>query len=96
MWMYLVWFLLYALVVSAGSVVGFGVIATLPIGHLMLMISYRDVFGIPGAVPTVAPGMAGQPVGGYGAPIPPQAPPASPYGTQPSPYSPTPPPPPGP
>lgn len=83
MWMYLVWFLLYVLVVSAGSVVGFGVIATLPIGHLMLMIAYRDVFGIPGAVPTVAQGMAGQPVGGYGAP--PQAPPASPYGSPPPP-----------
>jgi hypothetical protein len=95
MWMYLVWYLLYALVVSAGSIVGFGVIATFPIGHLMLMISYRDVFGIPGAVPTVMAGIPGQPVGPYGASMPPQAPPASPYGTQPNPYTP-PPPPPGP
>jgi hypothetical protein len=92
MWMYLVWFLLYGLVVSAGSAVGFGMIATFPIGHLMLMISYRDVFGIPGAIPTTTAGIPGQPVGGYGAPVPPQAPPASPYGTQPSPYAPPPPP----
>ena len=68
MWMYLVWFLLYALIISAGSIIAIGVLATYPIGHLMIMVSYRDVFGIPGAVPPVTAGMVGQPVGGYGAP----------------------------
>jgi uncharacterized membrane protein len=91
-WMYLVWLLLVGLIAGAGGAIGIGYLATYPIAHLMMVISYRDVFGIPGAVPTAAPGMPGQPVGGYGAPVPPQAPPASPYGTQPSPYSPTPPP----
>jgi uncharacterized membrane protein len=83
MWMYLLLFLLYSIVVSAGSVIGIGVIATFPIGHLMLMCAYRDVFGIPGAVPTVQQGMPGQPIGGYGAPGGYAPPPTNPGGPTP-------------
>jgi len=52
MWMYLLWAILISLVMSAGSLVICGVIATLPLSILMWMISYRDAVGIPGAVST--------------------------------------------
>ncbi|HEU4753150.1 MAG TPA: hypothetical protein VFU47_08575, partial [Armatimonadota bacterium] len=72
MWMYLVWYLLISLILSLGaSVCYIGMVATIPIYSIAMMVAYRDVFGIPGAVapaaavpivPTASYGPAGPPV----------------------------------
>ncbi|MFN3653304.1 MAG: hypothetical protein ACK47B_27295 [Armatimonadota bacterium] len=56
LWVYLVWFFLLALIGSIGSnlcVIGFAV--TWPIYILGMMVAYRDVIGIPGALPPAPP-----------------------------------------
>lgn len=52
--LYILWAVLIGVVFYAGSVLFIGVVATLPLAVLMWMISYRDTFGLPGALP--APG----------------------------------------
>jgi uncharacterized membrane protein len=51
-WLYLLWFILIALIGSIGGyacLIGFAI--TWPIFILCLMVAYRDVIGIPGALP---------------------------------------------
>jgi hypothetical protein len=86
-WSYLLWLLLIGLIAGLAGFI------TMPLAFLMIMVAYRDAFGLPGAVPTTTQGIPGQPYG-YGAPVPPQTPPGPPYGGQPNPYAPPPPSPP--
>ena len=77
MWMYLLWHLLLIILASIGSYACYiGAAATLPIYVLAMMISYRDVIGLPGALPPLAARQAPaapQPVGNYGPAGPPVA-----------------------
>jgi hypothetical protein len=49
--MYILWSVVMVLMLYAGSIVGIGMIVTLPITILMWMVSYRDAVGLPGALP---------------------------------------------
>jgi len=62
--MYILWAVLILVVAYAGSIVLVGAVATVPIGVLMWMVSYRDVFGLPGALPPALAQSAAVP-GGY-------------------------------
>src|SRR5207247_5847881 len=79
LWTYVLWVLLVMVVAYAGSILVIGSIATVPIAFLMIMLSYRDAVGIPGALPPATAGaIAAQaggapPVGHYGAAGPPMA-----------------------
>ncbi|HTE20893.1 MAG TPA: hypothetical protein VK689_21215 [Armatimonadota bacterium] len=77
MWMYLLWHLLVMIISSVGTYACYvGVAVTLPIAVLALVIAYRDVIGIPGALPPLnarqSPA-APQPMGNYGPAGPPVA-----------------------
>jgi uncharacterized membrane protein len=75
MWMYLVWYLLLVLIMSVGSSLCYiGMIASVPIYTIALMIAYRDVFGIPGAI---GPESAAPVAMGYYGPAGPPTPAAS-------------------
>lgn len=49
--MYALWTVVIIAMLYAGSIVGIGMIITFPISIIMLMVSYRDAVGLPGAVP---------------------------------------------
>jgi hypothetical protein len=69
MWMYLLWYFLISLVMSVGAYACYvGYVATVPIYMLAMMIAYRDVFGLAGAVPraTAVPTVPQVPVVDYG------------------------------
>lgn len=49
---FIIWAVLVYLIYSAGGVLaGIGVVVTFPLAVLMWVVSYRDTFGLPGALP---------------------------------------------
>lgn len=63
---FILWTVLMYLVYSAGSVIAvIGVVASLPLAILMWVVSYRDTFGLPGAVPAAVFRPAGMPAATY-------------------------------
>ncbi len=55
LWMYVLWVLLIVFVINAGGLAtcGLGMLATLPIGVLMLVVGYRDAIGLAGEIGAV-------------------------------------------
>lgn len=64
---YILWAVLVYLVFYAGSMVAVGIAATLPLAILMWVVSYRDTFGMEGALPPAVSHPAGMPSAAFGA-----------------------------